>query len=92
MKTHRVLRTSIALLALVVAGTAFAACGSDDDSKRRRHQWQHHRGVVRAGDAPAGLLPERHPRAALVGIEGGIFEQNFAENVTLETNVVQRRW
>lgn len=85
MTTHRALKTSIALLAIVVAGTALTACGSDGSSTKA------------AADTSASTKPSTDPvtlrlgyfpnvthAPAIVGIEGKIFEKHFANNVTLE--------
>lgn len=84
MKTHRVFRSSVALLAVVVAGAAFTACGSDDDSSGSDTS-----STTQASSEPVtirlGYFPNVTHAPALVGIEGGIFEKNFGDNVTLET-------
>ena len=69
-----------------------AACGSDDDSSSGADT------SSTTGQASAepvtlrlGYFPNVTHAPALVGIEGGIFEENLGDNVTLETIVVQRR-
>ena len=86
MRNHRALRTSVALLAIVVAGAALAACGSDDDSSSGSDTSADAKAVVRAGRrSGSGYFPNVTHAPALVGIQGGIFKKNFGKNVTLET-------
>lgn len=84
MKTHRGFRTSIALLAVVVAGAAFTACGSDDNSSGSDTS-----STSKASSEPVtirlGYFPNVTHAPALVGIQSGIFKKNFGKNVTLET-------
>ncbi len=82
MRRHGAFRTSIALLA-VVAAAALAACGSDSSSGDT---------TTSSGKASAdpvtirlGYFPNVTHAPALVGIQGNIFKDNFAKNVTFET-------
>src|SRR6478609_13826 len=86
MRTHRILRMFIALLALVVAGAALAACSSDDSSSGSSAT------TAKSGASSApvtlrlGYFPNLTHAPALVGIKGGIFQKNLAKNVTLKTS------
>jgi NitT/TauT family transport system substrate-binding protein len=84
MRTHRAFKTSVALLAVLVAGATLAACGSDDDKSGSDTS-----STSKASAEPVtlrlGYFPNVTHAPALVGIEGGIFKKNFAKNVTLET-------
>jgi NitT/TauT family transport system substrate-binding protein len=85
MRNHRSLRKFTALFAIVFAGVAFAACGSDDDSGSGADTSDT---TAAASTEPVtlrlGYFPNVTHAPAIVGIEGGIFEKSFAENVTLE--------
>jgi NitT/TauT family transport system substrate-binding protein len=82
MSSRRPLRISTTIAALVVAGVAFAACGDDGGSP------------ASAGPRPEastepvtlrlGYFPNVTHAPALVGLEGGIFEENLGDDVTLE--------
>ena len=86
MRNHRAFKTSIALLAVVVAGAALSPRAAATTT-------------ARAAPTPAapptastepvtlrlGYFPNVTHAPALVGIEGGIFEKNLGKNVTLET-------
>jgi len=85
MKTHRAFRTSVALLAVVVAGAVFAACGSDDSSSGSDTSSTTAAASTEPVTIRLGYFPNVTHAPALVGIEGGIFEDNFGDNVTLET-------
>jgi NitT/TauT family transport system substrate-binding protein len=86
MRTHRSLRITSSILALMVAGVAFAACSSDDDSSSSTSAGA--TPETKASSEPVtlrlGYFPNVTHAPAIVGIEGGIFEKNFAKNVTLE--------
>lgn len=75
MPGHRAFRASIALLAAVVAGSALAACSGSTTTKPSTEPV-----TIRLG-----YFANVTHAPALVGIQGGIFKQNFADNVTLET-------
>ncbi len=83
MRTHRAFKTSVALLALLVAAATLAACGSDDDKSGSDST-----ATTKASAKPVtlrlGYFPNVTHAPALVGIAGGIFEKTFAKNVTLE--------
>jgi NitT/TauT family transport system substrate-binding protein len=85
MKRHRAFRTSIALLTVVVAGAALAACGSDSDNSSGSDNTT---ATTGASTDPVtirlGYFPNVTHAPALVGVQGGIFKKNFAKNVTLE--------
>jgi sulfonate transport system substrate-binding protein len=85
MSAHRTPRTFIALLALVVGGAALAACSGNDGSSGSSPASQ-----GGGSSAPVtlrlGYFPNLTHAPALVGIQGGIFEKNLAENVTLKTS------
>lgn len=82
MRKPRAFRTSIALLAVVVAGAALAACGSDSDSSSGSDP-----SSTKASSDPVtirlGYFPNVTHAPAIVGIQGGIFKENFGKNVTL---------
>src|SRR4051812_26303169 len=85
MRINRALKTTAAVLAVVAAGAALAACGSDDSGKASAD--------TSASSSPStdpvtlrlGYFPNVTHAPALVGIEGKVFEKNFSKNVTLET-------
>ncbi len=85
MRNHRAFKTSIALLAVVIAGAALAACGSSSSSSSSS--------TTKAGSQPSsspvtlrlGYFPNLTHAPALVGIQGGIFKKNLGKNVTLKT-------
>jgi len=83
MSNHRAFKTSIALLALLVAGATLAACSSDDKKSSGTSA------STKASSDPVtihlGYFPNLTHAPALVGIQGGIFKKNFGDNVTLET-------
>jgi NitT/TauT family transport system substrate-binding protein len=85
MRAHRSLRKVSALLAIAVAGVAFAACGSDDASGSGTDTGNT---TATASTEPValrlGYFPNVTHAPALVGLEGGIFEKNLGDNVTLE--------
>jgi NitT/TauT family transport system substrate-binding protein len=85
MKRHRAFRSTIALLAVVLAGSALAACGSDSDSSSGTDSST----TTKPSNEPVtlrlGYFPNVTHAPALVGIEGGLFEKNLGKNVTLET-------
>jgi NitT/TauT family transport system substrate-binding protein len=84
MRINRALKTTAAVLAVVAAGAALAACGSDDSGKASAD--------TSASSSPStdpvtlrlGYFPNVTHAPAIVGVEGKIFEKNFAKNVTLE--------
>jgi NitT/TauT family transport system substrate-binding protein len=85
MKTHRAFRTFMALLAVVVASAALAACGSNDDSSGADTSSTSTGASTEPVTIRLGYFPNVTHAPALVGIEGGIFEESFGDNVTLET-------
>lgn len=86
MRTHRILRTFIALLALVVAGATLAACSSDDSSAGTSASTGTSGGSSDPVTLRLGYFPNLTHAPALVGIQGGIFEKHLGKNVTLETS------
>src|SRR6476660_5415142 len=83
MSNHRAFKTSIAVLALLVAGATLAACSSDDKKRSGTSA------STNASSEPVtihlGYFPNLTHAPALVGIQGRIFKKNFGDNVTLET-------
>jgi NitT/TauT family transport system substrate-binding protein len=87
MRIHRALKTTAAVLAVVAAGAALAACGSDDSGTKASAD-------TSASSTPStdpvtlrlGYFPNLTHAPALVGIQGGIFEKNLGKNVTLKTS------
>lgn len=82
-RTSKVLIPLLLLVALVLA-----ACGSDDTSSSGSNDTT----VTTSGKASTepvtlrlGYFPNVTHAPALVGIEGGLFEESFGDNVTLET-------
>lgn len=86
MRIHRALKTSLALLAVVVAGTALTACGSDDSNSGSDTSSTSAASSTEPVTLRLGYFPNVTHAPALVGIEGGIFEENLGDNVTLETS------
>src|SRR5262245_9264118 len=86
MRTHRILRTFIALLALVVAGAALAACSSDNSSGGTSASTSSSGGSSAPVTLRLGYFPNLTHAPALVGIQGGIFQKNLGKNVTLKTS------
>jgi NitT/TauT family transport system substrate-binding protein len=84
MRRHRAFRTSIALLAVVVAGAALAACGSDDKSGSDTTTTSGSGASTEPVTIRLGYFPNVTHAPALVGIQGNIFKDNFGKNVTLE--------
>jgi NitT/TauT family transport system substrate-binding protein len=84
MRTHRALKTTAAVLAVVAAGAALAACGSDSGGKASADS----SGSGTPSSAPVtlrlGYFPNLTHAPALVGIQGGIFEKHLAKLVTLK--------
>jgi NitT/TauT family transport system substrate-binding protein len=84
MRDHRSLRTFTALLAIVLAGVGLAGCGSENGGSSVASS-----DTTAASTEPValrlGYFPNVTHAPALVGIEGGLFEDNLGDNVTLET-------
>jgi NitT/TauT family transport system substrate-binding protein len=85
MRTHRSLPITTALLAFVVGAAVFAACGSDDDSSSSANASPDTKASTEPVTLRLGYFPNVTHAPALVGLEGGIFEENLGQNVTLET-------
>jgi NitT/TauT family transport system substrate-binding protein len=85
MTRHRAFRASIALLAVVVAGSALAACSSDSSDKTGGSGSTTTKPSTDPVTIRLGYFPNVTHAPALVGIQGGIFKKNFGDNVTLET-------
>jgi NitT/TauT family transport system substrate-binding protein len=87
MKINRALKTTAAVLAVVAAGAALAACGSDDPGSRASADTS---ASTKASSEPVtlrlGYFPNLTHAPALVGIQGGIFEQHLGKNVTFKTS------
>jgi NitT/TauT family transport system substrate-binding protein len=85
MRIKRALKTTAALLAVVVAGAALTACGSGDSGNQASADTS---GSSKPATDPVtlrlGYFPNVTHAPAIVGIEGGIFEKHLAKNVTLE--------
>jgi NitT/TauT family transport system substrate-binding protein len=86
MRIHRALRTSVALLAVVVAGAAFAACGSDSNDSGASGSTTTEKGGGEPVTLRLGYFPNVTHAPALVGIQGNIFKDHLGDNVTLETS------
>jgi NitT/TauT family transport system substrate-binding protein len=86
MRAHRSLRLSTTIAAIVVAGVAFAACGSDDGggSSASAGATPETKASTEPVTLRLGYFPNVTHAPAIVGIEGGIFEKSFSDNVTLE--------
>lgn len=83
LRTSKVLIPLLLLVALVVA-----ACGSDDKSGSGSNDTSATTSA-KASNEPVtlrlGYFPNVTHAPALIGVEGGLFEQNLGDNVTLET-------
>ncbi len=85
MRTHRAFTAGTALLALLLAAATLAACSSDDDATRGSDTSTSTNASSDPVTVKLGYFPNLTHASALVGIQGGIFQQSFAKNVTLET-------
>jgi len=86
MRTHRALRTAVALLAVVVGTAAVTACSSDSSSSPSSDTKSGGAASTSPVTIRLGYFPNLTHAPALVGIQGGIFKQHFGKNVTLETS------
>jgi NitT/TauT family transport system substrate-binding protein len=84
MRINRALKTTAAVLAVVAAGAALAACGSDDSGKASADTSASTKASTDPVTLRLGYFPNVTHAPAIVGIEGGIFKKNLAKNVTLE--------